>query len=352
MGRHSFEKLQIYLNKLGYVIIKIYTEKECCLYIELFSKKTSDLFLVYIPSNFEFKMTEGGNVYKVKLIRDVDATEDNGELVYNGKIHLDPTKQDDMDEHLNNQYKHDISLKDIAKNDLLEIKSIYKQLKRLKYCIQNINYKIGIVYKNYLCVIRRQGTIECFIVKQHPKSDTKKLYILTDLDQIYKNSDQLEHDVKVVQTQLYKLLEQNQSLHSRVIDTIMENKSDVIAISEKMKETRNLYERRTTRLQKMLDNLIKVEEFKFDEIKRLSHNSPYSNIADDLGNANLRGTLEADLHEINNIKMDISRYLNMIKDKREDILLSCDDILYDNTLMFDTMLGNFTKLKKYTEAHE
>ena len=344
----SVDKLKNLLSQLGYVDIRYFIYEGYCFYIECSSLKTSEIFMVYIPSKYKFKMNESGNAYKVKLLTDNYDMNEEAEMVYEEKINLEPHKTENMNEHLETQYRHTINLKDISKDDRKELDSIQKQLKRFKYCIQNIDYRIAITYKNYLCVIRRGDdySIECYQIKRSPKGDNKKFYVTTDLEMLYNRSDQLAHDITHIQFQMYKLLEKNQSLHARVVDSILQNKNNVLSVAEKMKEKREKYEKHTNRLQNLLNSLIKAEEFKFDEIQRLNHNYPY-HLDNDLEITNKKTRLEQDIMEINDIKKQISYYLNMIKEQREDILLSIDDILFDNTVMIDSMLKNFESLKKF-----
>ena len=342
----STDKLRSLLAKLGYVDVRYFAFEGFCFYIELLSLKTSELFLLYIPSKYKFRIDEGGNVYKLKLLTTGVDNTDEAELAYEEKIKLDPHKSENMDEHLETQYKHEINLKDVSKDDLKQIDSIKKQLKRLKYCIQNIDYRIAITYKNYFCIVRRSDDIECYMIKRSPKGDNKKFYVTTDLEMLYNKADQIDHDITHIQFEMYKLLEKNQSLHSKVIDSILENKNNVLNVSNKMKQKREMYQSYTERLQNLLNDLIKTEEFKYGEIQALSHNNPF-NFDTNIELVNKKSKLESDIFEINEIKKDISRYLNYIKQERENILLSIDDILFDNTVMIDSMLKNFESLKVF-----
>ena len=336
------------IHNRGYVDIKYFILDEMCMYIELYSERTGYIFQMYIPSKYEFKMEEGKNVYKIKLIDDRgDDDAENIEEAYGDSIKLDPHKNEDIEEHLELQYKKDITLKDISRQDRHQLDGTYKQLRRLRQLVQNINYKLSISYKNYLCVIRRSDDIECYLVKHHPKHDTKRLYVVTDLEVFHEKADQMETDVSKIQSELYRILEKNQSQHSQVIDSILENKDKIISVSNRIKERRQMYESYTKRLETMMQQLIKKEEFLQDEMKRLSHNSPYTNITNEMATSTAKSKIEAELFEIAELKKEISKYLNMIKDDRSNLLLKIDVDLFENTVMISKMLKNFEEIGNF-----
>lgn len=345
----SIEKLRILLKNLSFICSKIYVLDGYCFYIEVISLKTSDVFLLYIPSKYEFKIDDSllsNTVFKIKLL-EVDETND-GEIGehYDANIRLKPAKDEDMNEHLETQYKHDITLKDISKDDNFELVSILKQLKRLRYSVQNIKYKMAITYKNFICLIRRDDSIECYHVKHFPKDPNRRLLITTDLEMLYGNTDQLDYDIPHIQNEIYKVLEKNQNLHTSVIDSILESKNDVMLIANKMQAKRTLYEDYYNRLTKMMEQLIQKEMYLDDEMKRIEQptiNSLYS----DYDIVNKRKQIQDEIYEVVEIKKECSRLLNIIKINRENILLNIDKLMFDNTVMFDHMIKNFKKLKMY-----
>ena len=65
------------------------------------------------------------------------------------------SSHNDMAGHLEESYNHPLSLKDMSKEDKTNLREIFRQLRRLRFCVQNLKYKLCIVYKGYLCCIRR-----------------------------------------------------------------------------------------------------------------------------------------------------------------------------------------------------
>ena len=82
-------------------------------------------------------------------------------------------------------------------------------------------------------------------------------------------------------------------------------------------------------------------------MKRLSHNSPYTNITNEMATSTAKSKIEAELFEIAELKKEISKYLNMIKDDRSNLLLKIDVDLFENTVMISKMLKNFEEIGNF-----
>lgn len=162
----SLTKLSKILKNNGFIPKKYFLIEKYCVYIEVFSMSNTDNFLVYIPSKYDLKFIDEGEFYDIKTI---DVPE-NGDIPveYAGEIDkekiqeayddvelelsLDEKDGVDLTEKLNENYNISLSLKDVNIQDKNRLREIFRQLKRLKFCVQNLKYKICILYKN-LCVV-------------------------------------------------------------------------------------------------------------------------------------------------------------------------------------------------------
>ena len=167
----SLNKLEKLLANKGLLIKKIFMIEELCVYLELLSTSNAEICMLYIPSKYEIKINRKENVHTLHYL-DVD---ENGNIAqdYAGEldnfdlekkydeveIDLDPIdKKQDIEERLEENYNHPVSLKDISKTDKKMLREVFRQLRRLKFCVQSIRYKICIMFKNYICCIRRDNT--------------------------------------------------------------------------------------------------------------------------------------------------------------------------------------------------
>ena len=246
----SLKKLETLLSSYGFVCNNYFIQDRRCMYIELMSITTADTFIMYIPSNYTFEVKNRPNTYKLQdmdLDTDDNIADNYGEEVDNIQdkynevsVDLILNKDGTIEKELENKYKRQIKLKEISNNDIKDIKSIYRQLRRLRYCVQEIEYKTAILFKNYLCIIRRDDTIDIFIIRGYNTDNKRKLFIVCDLERFYEKPEKIEHDIKTVRSGLYKILSKNQSNQFNVMTSLFEDKNNIgqIIIQSKIQITK------------------------------------------------------------------------------------------------------------------
>lgn len=354
----SIHKLQELLLTKGFAPTKYFIQDNLCFYVELLSK-SADIFLLYIPSKYDITIKPddvSAPTYKIRYI-DMN-TEENITDEYAGKpddldveatygdthIELSPDKEK-IEEHLENNYKHPISLRDMSKDDATDLKALFRQMKRLTYCVQNLKYKLGVFYKNYICSIRRDNSISCFDVKHHPQISCKKLMVVVDLETFYDKSDKLTDDIHTVRDSIYKVLERNQGMHGRVLGKIIDNKKDIAVIPNQVELRKQKYDEMLNELQNMLDIVSDTESKLLTDLHSMDEKS--SDLQSDINRIHQKSKLERELDKIGSLKGEITRVMVAIRDKRENAILNIDKIMFDNTVMFDCVVKNFAKLKDF-----
>jgi len=349
----SLDKLNELLLQKGIVPSKFFAMDGTCFYIELFSLKTSEVFLMYIPSKYEFPLTpDDDNVYKIKYVdlENIDNVADNyaggtdAEKAY-GADNIQLTPDDGkLEEHLEGNYKHQITLDDVSDDDKADLRSIFRQVKRLKYCVQNIKFKLGIMYKNYICAVRRDDSLNCFVIKHYPRTELKKLFVIIDLESFYEKNEKLIDDVRTVRESIYKVLERNQGSHASTINKILASKKEIITIPQQAQIRKVEYEKLYLKLEKLLATMIVSEEKILEELHNLEIQGGET-IQNDISKAHNKSRLDKELDKINSIKGDITRNMLILREKRENSILDLDKIMFDNTVMVDAILRNYGLLK-------
>lgn len=356
----SINKLQEFLTSKGFVPVRFFILDEYVFYIEVLSVKTASSFYIYIPSKYEFAMKPGTDAYKIHYI-DMEGTSDNTadeyagakgvdvESIYGGDINLSPDNGK-IEDHLVENYKRPISLEDISTEDRTVLKAIYRQVKRLRYCVQNIKYKIAIVYKNYICAIRRDDTIDCFSLSHYPRRDNKKLMIIADLEMFYEKYEKMDSDINTVRTGVYKILQKNQNRHAFMISKLLENKEELSSVAGKTGARKIKYDTNMKKLQRMLE-VMNISERKtlsqINELEEQRGDVGKQGMNNDIEIAHRKSQLEDEIKTINSIKEEIMRNISILRQRKEDSALSIDKIMFDNTVMFDCMVKNFAELKKF-----
>jgi hypothetical protein len=345
----SIIKLEELLSEKGYIIDKYFVMDKYCFYIQVFSIDTSELFLMYIPSKYNFEV-EGDNVYKIKYINMSSPTYGGNPNAMDIQDIYGIQNYDIIDEkveeHLESNYKHGIDISEITGDDTEILKSIYRQLKRLKYSVQNLKYKLGIVYKNYICAIRRDDSIDCFFIKNYPRTEGKKLFVITDLETIYEKIDSVKEEIIIVKNNIFHVLERNYSLHGKVIDKIIQNKKDMANLPQKALEKNQKYTNMILKLEKNLSTILSSEQKYIERLRDLEEGG--NEVHKDVERFAEISSIREELKKIGMIKGDITKNILILREKKENTVLNIDKIMFDNTVMLDSIFKNFSKLKDYS----
>ena len=240
----SLNKLEKLLSKRGLIPKKYFTIDGLIVYIEILSIANAASFMLYIPSKYDIEIGEGDNVFKIKYVNitedgnipnDYAGEPDNFDLDkdYDGDdIDLSPdTQHKNMEGYLEEKYNHPVSLKDdknIKKDIGVQLREVFRQLRRLKFCIKSLKYKLAIIFNDYLCCIRRDDTYECLFVHSSGGSDERKLMVTIDLETLYEKIDSVSIDIKTVKEGIYRVLDKNQGKHIRNIEKMLEKKNTLV----------------------------------------------------------------------------------------------------------------------------
>ena len=351
----SISKLEEFLGGKGFAVSKIFTLEGYCFYIEIMSLLTSDIFLLYIPSKYDIRPDNRDAVYKLKYLdmsRAASITDeyagppDDMAIAEAYDAHPDVHSDGDaVENRLEKNYRHAISLKDVSSEDIVDVKAIYRQLKRLKYCVQNLDYKLAILHRNYLCVIRRTNEVECLSAKGHRRGDYKRLLVVVDLETFYSKGEKVSDDVKTVRESIYKVLEKNQSAHERMIDRLSESKKDITSIPAAVSMKVRKYESLTMELEDMLRVMSVAEKDVQARVDSLDK-GVVPGLQGDISKVHRRSQLEREMERVVSLKGDIIRSLVSLREKSDDSVLAIDKIMFDNNVMFDAMIRNFARLKE------
>jgi hypothetical protein len=244
-------------------------------------------------------------------------------------------------------YNKQLTIKDVNKEDKQNLKDIFRQMNRFMYCVQNIKYKLSIFYKNYLCSITKDDELDCFLILNYPRNDNRKLYIYIDLKTLYIKMETFPNDVRTVKDGIYRLLNQNQIKHTKVLNDMLEQKITILQYSEVVQKKKEDIQTYITQFETLLTNLNLNEKSIYEKLEKVrSQFSDYGikGLHDDIEKSHLTAHYESELEKINNVKQDIIQNIVNLKTQQENITLKMDKILFDNSIMINEISKNFIKL--------
>ena len=358
----SFNKLEKLLSGRGLLPKKYFTIHGLIVYIEVLSISNADCFMLYIPSKYDIELSGGNDVYKMKYI---DVTEDGhipGDYAgepdavdlgkdYDGDIDLSPgTSHPDIQGHLEEKYNHPVSLKSGKDSESVQLREVFRQLRRLKLCTQNIKYKLAIAFGNYLCCIRRDDTYECFAIQGTPLGSDRRLMVTIDLETLYEKIDTIFIDIKTVKDGVCRVLEKNQDKHVRNIQRLLDQKIKLMTFSDAMNEKKLKCSRALEKLEKLLADLDLAEKKNMTKLidaeEKCLGQASLKGVHVDIERSNQISRFENEMSRINSIKQELIRNILIARTRHENITLCADNIVFDNIVMIDAVLKNFVKLSK------
>lgn len=358
----SLNKLNKLLTSKGMIPRKYFVIQNACVYIEILIVSTAETLLLYIPSKYNIYSNNSDNVYQLSYL---DITEDgNIPSDYAGNLdNFELGKQYDqidinniissginVEKKLEENYNHPLDLKDMTNEQINKLREIFRQLRRLKLCVQNIKYKVAILYKNYLCCVRRDNTYEGFTVKHLNGTSNMRLIVTLDLESLYDKIDTIELDVQTIKEGIYGVLNKNQSKHTSNLQKILEYKENLVKFSDIIMMKKIKYHEQLKKLENMLTSVIKKEKTIITNIMEIeeqySSNPTLKGLHNDIEKSGKISGLESELSKLTVLKQEIIKNIMHVKDNLEDVSLCVDKIYFDNTVMLDAIMKNFILLSE------
>lgn len=357
----SFHKLETLLNNNGFIPKKVYVISDSIVYIEVLVVKTADTFMLYIPRKYDIKNDSKIDTYDISVLE----IDDNGNITsdYAGEpdnFDLEKEYDDidlenkqskgDIEQDLQEKYNHQLSLKDTNKDSINNLREVFRQLKRLRFCVQNLKYKLVITFSNYLCCIGRHNTFDGYIIKNFTnKVYDKKLIVSIDLESLYNSVSSIAEDINTIREGIYRVLDKNHNKHVKSLHKMLEHRNDLTMLSERIITKKLKYTTTLSNLNKLLNDLVVAESKVVEKILNLQHkyNSGEASIKGlyvDIEKTHQISKLEEELTRINSVKQELMSNILITKEKYDNLCLKSDNICFDNIVMIDKILKNFTML--------
>jgi hypothetical protein len=340
----SSDKLVSLLHSKGYLPMKWYVIKKKLAYVDVLSSISGEMILVYVPNKYSIRCTKGYNLKYVNLSTGVKLVEsyagdpDDLDIEYRYEAVSPTVEKGKMASYLESAYKRPVTLE---KTDNAELRNVWRQVNRLKYCVQSIPYKIGVFYKNYLCTVSPSGDVYPLMIENHSSDAKYKLRVIANLETFVHHTSVLEDEVARVKDGVVRVIEKNRLQHQRLVGTLLGESVKVpIEPVIKLKKYTKIKCEFTDRLIKLQDTSDTVTR----SIKETKIQNGNSTISSDM---NLLGKLQE--LEAKNERLDITRRtlvsnISKIDDALSNIILSMDAIFFDNIVMLEAVVSNFSQL--------
>ena len=355
----SINKLEKLLVHNGIFPDKYYKYHGFILFIECVVVKSGQKFWLDIPSNYKFKNSNSSKVYELKSI---DIDDGDGEVVnefakqfndldvfnsYEASAHSthEPV-EDDFDNNISttlaDNYKYSIRINEIDETDEKDIRDIKRQLSRLRYSVIHTKYNVCLTYKQYFGIIYKDEVI-MFMVKNLNEdiySKFRQLNITVDLELFYDKIDRINPEITKIKSSIDKILDINYNKNISNIKFMMNKSGDIINKFNELYHTK-------TRLSELEYNFEALFKSAYDSEKRLVEK--ISLLKESNGNEEQIMILKDKIKTLEMSKMEVLNNISTVSERKDNITLTLDKILFDNIVMFNSIIKNFELLLSFNQ---
>ena len=334
----SIDNLTKLIDKSNFYIKSYYGIHKKCNYIEVVSKDTGISYLLYIPSKYKIYL-DGMKYNELKEIKDVMNTKD---ITFEYGYNKDNIKYDEMyslgnlnenidEDVLQNNYKRELNYVNVKSKHNENVKCVYRQLSRFKYSVENLKYKLGIMYKSYLCVITRNNDIVYYYIKNcNINTESKRLMIIFDLEILYEIFHDIHNELRDIRKSIYSLLSKNYNINLQYIQKMISEKINMDGMKIKIDNMKKKIDDKYNNYNRLLSTCIVKETMLREKIKKNGKSND----------------VMIQLKDILKTKSGIIMDLIGLMEKRDNFILLCDNVMYDNVIMYDKICNNIKMISE------
>lgn len=351
----SLNKIQTLLYKSGFIIDAFFVISEKCEYVKCNSINTGETILIKISRSFSFR-PHASSIYNLNLI-DFEVGENIAEKYseypskkdlkkkYGNMLKLATSVNDEeMEADLENKYKMNLELKTIERDQLIVVKSCFRQLRRISLVLTGLKYKVCILNQQYLTVVNDDDVIDSFYIRSYDVANpARRFYVMIDLEYFYEKIQSIEYDIQAIQESIYTVLDRNSIETSEVFAQISTQLPQHEGNSATISQTKLATQVSIAKLKAQLVTLNTTQDALLKQYSEL--NTKSTSYFNDAGVISKKGVVKKKLDAVDAEKQKLLSELQNLKRKVDDIYLSADNIEFDNCIMMNGILKNMEEIK-------
>jgi len=327
----SFKKLYKLIESNQFYNCNFFSINDSCVYIKILSKIDNNSYILYIPSKYDIKM-KNYKSYELKEISNINLSKDivfeygydNENKEREDLYHDHGTHKDVNEFNLMDNYKSEINITNTRSKDNEEVKCLVRQMKRLKYSVENLDYKLVIMYKSYLCSISRDNRITCYFIKNfNPDDNTKTILVSADLELLFNKNLRLHNELIQVKTGIQKIINKNYATNTKYIAELVNKNININNIHSVIMGKKNNLDKIYNQINTLLENVKNKEK----TVRNTTNNQEL-------------------LEKILKSKAKLIIEINKIISKKDNLMLLYDKIFFDNIIMLDKISKNINLLNE------
>jgi hypothetical protein len=396
----QFSKLARFLEKNKMVITTCYVVRDYCKYIRAFSIDTGISFLISVNRDYHCKVEEGNNnvctlekikfsargqsvierflsypsdkevksVYEIQLSHNIepkDKTSDKKEKQEDEEEKTKTSSGNDSDdniasgydkeeekeeeekvqseteeEKLHQQYKKKILLEDVDKSAENKLKECVRQVKRLSFGLEDLDYSICIVdEKFFVTVDSAEAPIETYFCKTQ-KTDGKRLFFISiSLENFYEYKQKALQDIQEIRQAIFSILDKNSDYNIQKLHRMF---SQLDSMGETVQQIFDAKTRLASYIQKFQKLLLDVLSSEKENTKQMALllQEESSGRLNEVSFVYKKQDLEDKLSRIVQIKQQILKNITTVINENDNLYLKSDRCDFENIILLDAIVRN------------
>lgn len=334
----NIEKLNKLLIDNGIVPEKHFSYKHRLIFVECIILSSGTKFFLDIPNEYKISIVNG----KHYPLQPISITENDDQVIsqfakpFNDLDVLTNYRNEEnqfqeefiennISEQLKQTYKYSINIKDVENEEQNDVRDITRQLDRLSFSVLQTNYKICITYKNFFVILRNSNhhIFHCPTMTNY--NDQRDMMISINLITFYSKIDKIDSEINLIKSSVEKILEMNYEKNVKSINFLIHKTQSIVSKFQEL----HLESLKLRKLNEKTLNLLKFTN--------MTEREQYER-------RKITGKSEEVSTEVQKIKNELITNIIKIDERKSNILLTVDKILFDNIVMMNSIVKNFEML--------
>ena len=326
----SIRKLFKFIESCKFYSQNFFTIDGLCTFVKIVSKVNYHSYMLYIPSKYNIEI-QSFKSHSLKQISNPNNPNDitleygyDKDNKVRENLYQDHGSHKEINEtNLIDNYKTEININNVKSKEHEDVKCMFRQMKRFKYSVENLEYKLVIMWKWYLCVVHRDNEVSCYFIKNFkPQDHQKQMLVCTDLEILFNKNVSIHSELFQVKRGIEQIINKNYNINIDYISSLVKSSINIQHIHTLFTKKHSLIMKDKQEIESLLTQ-IDVKE------KELKEQNKHEN-----------------LRNVYKVKDSLIVKLNAVLNRRSHLILVFDKILFDNIIMLDKISKNINLLNE------
>ena len=334
----STTKLLNIMENHGYIATKFYCADVEIAYIEFFCVANNQLFALYIPSKYSMPPPPDSEIIEIEAF---DKSENDIIDEVSQDIEEITLQEEPLEDILYRKYNKPIRLTDINYH-----KEIARQVRRFGMGVKSLDYKLFILFNNFMATIKRDNSTSFFTIKNYTNDNLYKLMITLSLDKFYDHLANIHSEVETVRRGIYGIINNNHNNTVTHLKDLIATKINIDNYSTLAQKQKQEFLSSLSQFQSALEQTRLKEKSSLSALEKINNMQGVSDAFKDKE----RAMIHAEMTKLRSVKEKILENIISVKLDYENASLRNDILFFDTCIMLDKVHRNLQTINSQSST--